>query len=144
MADKLFPTEQSPAVNTESEFYDKEFRDSWKWDYEAGDFARDGANAIIKCDGIEAYRTWCVKTAMTERNACLAYSSEIGAELEEAFNKPTKSATESALERTVREALMVNPRTKSVDDFEFEWSGDDLKVYFTVTDINTNRYDIEL
>ena len=31
------------------------------------------------------------------------------------------TAVELAIERTIEEALMVNPRTESVEDFEFEW-----------------------
>jgi hypothetical protein len=54
--------------------------------------------------------------------------------MEEAVRWPDDAAIESAVERTIEEALMVNPRTQSVKGFEFDWTEPGrLIVSFTVT-----------
>ncbi len=52
--------------------------------------------------------------------------------LYEAFKQADKEAVESALERTITEALMVNPRTEYVRGFEFIWDSDGLHCEFIV------------
>ena len=43
-----------------------------------------------------------------------------------------KKAVESAIERTISEALLVNPRTEYVRQFEFVWNGDAVSVSFVL------------
>lgn len=66
---------------------------------------------------LEAYKIWCVKAVSTERYSCLGYDDDIGAEMEDAMKEEDDTAVELAIERTIEEALMVNPRTESVEDF---------------------------
>lgn len=75
---------------------------------------------------------WCYKTARTERYACLAYPSELGAEMEAAMEDDDEMTVESMVERTITDALMVNPRTEYVQDFEFSWNGDEMHCRFRV------------
>lgn len=75
---------------------------------------------------------WCRKVVMTERDAFLAYSTDIGIEGEAALAESDRAAVESALEKTITEALMVNVHTEYVRDFEFTWSADELRLSFTV------------
>lgn len=89
-------------------------------------------------------KIWCIKTSTTERFAKLAYPGSIGAELEAARKEKTREATELALERTLTEAIAVNPRTEYVRDFEFEWDGDDVHVRFRVKGKNIEEFQIEL
>ena len=70
--------------------------------------------------------------ALTQRYDCAAYPDEIGTELNEALAEDSEKAVESAIERTISEALMVNPRTEYVRNFEFSWSGEAVSVSFTV------------
>ena len=94
---------------------------------------RDGANRLVLCDGKKAYVTWCLKVVMTERCTKLSYSDKIGTEMIDALKQHGTAAVESALERTITEALMVNPLTEYVRGFTFEWHGSDsLGVTFVV------------
>jgi hypothetical protein len=87
---------------------------------------------MVLCDGHEAYKQWCLKKCVTERHTKLAYSDKVGVEMIAALKEPTSAAVESAIERTITEALMANPATEYVKDFGFTISGDHLYVVFTV------------
>ena len=103
------------------------------WDLEAGDFALDGARRTLYGSGHDAWALWCAKAILTQRWACGGYSGNAGIEGEEAFAEPDREAAESALERTVTEALLADPlgRTEAVRDFAFEWRGDSLAISCT-------------
>lgn len=128
----LFPVIEVPAVPSPAPPEEQNYKSSLAFDFAAGDFVRDGANRLVRCDGREAYRQWCVKTASTERMTCLSYSADIGVEQHDAMTQDTRSAVESALERTITEALMVNPRTEYVRGFTFSGRGDELTCEFDV------------
>lgn len=127
----LFPVVDVPEEEAEEEEFDEEYRPSALWDFETGDFVSDGAGRIVEADGQTAYLQWCVKVVQTERYACLAYDEDIGTEIEN-MEKDDRLAVESDLERTITEALMVNPRTEYVRDFEFSGDADSLQCTFTV------------
>lgn len=142
MANTLFPTIEIPSLTKPKRDTDIRYKKSAAWDLKRGDFIRDGAGKIETHPGRDAYLVWCIKTSMTERYARLAYPDSIGAELESAKQMPTREATELALERTIREAITVNPRTEYVRDFTFEWDGDDVKVRFRVKGRNLEEYEV--
>lgn len=87
---------------------------------------------MVPADGREAYRQWCLKTVMTERFTCLAYTTDIGTEMIEALAQADRAAVESAVERTINEALMVNPKTEYVRDYVFSWRNEVLDCTFNV------------
>lgn len=128
----LFPTIDVPDLVSEVEEVEERGSISVQWDVSKGDFATDGANRLLECDEQEAFKTWCYKIAMTERYACLSYPDTIGVEMEEALEEPSNDAVESAIERTITEALMVNPRTEYVRDFEIRWDGSNVFCSFTI------------
>ncbi len=132
MSQPLFPVVQVPEFMSENAGYDTEYRRSARWDPAAGDFVRDGANRMVECDGREAYSIWCFKIAQTERYRCLAYPDSIGVEMERALDNDDEKTVESMVQRTITEALMVNPRTEDVLDFEFSWDGDNMHCRFKV------------
>ena len=132
MSQPLFPVVQVPEFMSENAGYDTEYRRSARWDPAAGDFVRDGANRMVECDGREAYSIWCFKIAQTERYRCLAYPDSIGVEMERALDNDDEKTVESMVHRTITEALMVNPRTEDVLDFEFSWDGDNMHCRFKV------------
>lgn len=125
-----------PEFLEEDEEYDTEYKRTIKWDIEKGDFVRDGANKVQESTGIEGFMTWCYKIAMTERYACLAYPDEIGAEMEDATDDDEAEIVESQVERTITEAIEVNPRTEWIGDFEFTWNGDVMHCTFYVKGVN--------
>lgn len=133
MADKnLFPVFDVPEIITPAPAEEQKYKPSVYFDYTLGDFKRDGANKLMAAEGKEAYMQWCIKTALTERLDRMAYSSDIGTELEDALKQADQQAVESAMERTITEALMVNKRTEYVRNFEFTWDSDGLHCDFTV------------
>ena len=132
MSQPLFPVVQVPEFMSENAGYDTEYRRSARWGPAAGDFVRDGANRMVECDGREAYSIWCFKIAQTERYRCLAYPDSIGVEMERALDNDDEKTVESMVQRTITEALMVNPRTEDVLDFEFSWDGDNMHCRFKV------------
>lgn len=140
MAGTLFPVFEVPELAEESAEYDAQYKRSAKWDAEAGDFVRDGANRVVECSGREAFMIWCYKMAQTERYACLAYPSEIGAEMEAAMDDDDEMTVESMVERTITDALLVNPRTEAVQDFEFSWDGDEMHCRFQVKGIEWEEF----
>lgn len=132
MQGPLFPVVQVPEFMPGNAEYDVEYRRSAKWDAAAGDFVRDGANRMAECDGKEAFAIWCFKIAQTERYRCLAYPDAIGVEMERAMDNDDEKTVESMVQRTITEALRVNPRTEDVFDFEFSWNADTMHCRFKV------------
>ena len=71
---------------------------------------------------------WCYKMVQTERDSHLAYleavsGSDLGVEMEAVSQESDHKTVESMIERTMTEALEVNPRTESVGKFVFSWEG---------------------
>lgn len=128
----LFPVFDVPKIVIPTAAEEKKYMPSVLFDYERGDFVRDGANKMVVANGKEAYCQWCLKTVKTERFTCLSYSTDIGTEMEDALSQADRAAVESAIERTINEAIMVNLRTEYVRGFEFTWQGNTLYCYFTV------------
>lgn len=128
----LFPVFDVPEIVAPTAAEERKYRRSVYFDFETGDFLRDGSGNMVAADGRDAFAQWCLKTAATERFACLAYSTDIGTEMEAALANADRAAVESAIERTITEALMVNHKTEYVRAFAFSWGGDTLTVSFTV------------
>lgn len=136
MSESLFPVVEVPEFISENTEYDTQYKRSVRWDPAKGDFVRDGANRMVECDGREAFAIWCFKIAQTERYRCLAYPDSIGTEMERAMDNDDEKTVESMVQRTITDALMVNPRTEYVRDFVFEWNGDNMHCTFKVKGIS--------
>lgn len=135
MAQSLYPTFNLPGVAADAERAKKKsYKQSFFFDYATGDFLRDGANRLVLAEGREAFCQWCLKQCATERGTKLAYSDKIGVEIGKAVREESDvKAIESAIQRTLMEALMVNPETEYVKNFRFAWDGaDSLLVSFVV------------
>lgn len=128
----LFPVVEVPEIETPTQKDTRVYKPSVYFDFEVGDFRLDGAYRMTTSTGKEAFMQWCRKVVVTERDAFLAYSTDIGTEKESALAETDRAAVESALEKTITEALMVNTHTEYVRDFEFSWSADELRITFTV------------
>lgn len=140
----LFPVVDSPVLTQEKTDYDLTYKPSIAWDETKGDFVVDGANRVCRSNGTDAYKTWCKKMALTERYACAAYPNELGAELEAALQESDHKVVESALERTISEALLVNPKTEYVKGFEFTWNGDSVSCSFLVRGVDGNEFEVTI
>ncbi|MCD8308882.1 MAG: DUF2634 domain-containing protein [Clostridia bacterium] len=128
----LFPVFDVPEISTTTQSQTRQYKPSVYFDFDKGDFTLDKAYRMTTATGKEAYMQWCRKVVETERDTCLAYSTDIGIEGEAALAETDRAAVESALEKTIAEALMVNTHTEYVREFEFEWEADSLWISFTV------------
>ena len=144
MSEQLFPVFDVPDLVTEDETMESRNRTSVLWDIEKGDFARDGASKLIKCNEREAFQSWCYKMIFTEKFTHLAYNQEIGVEMENAMSQISRITVETYIQRTIVEALLVNPLTESVEDFYFEWDSDCVFCEFTVKGIDLEEFDIQV
>lgn len=140
----LFPVVEIPDFSEEEDDYDREYKPSPLWDLEKGDFVRDASNKVIMADGLEAYRTWCVKAVSTERYSCASYEEDIGSEMDDALKEEDENAVELAIERTITETLKVNPRTETVEDFTFTWQQDTVKVEFWVHGVEWEQFPLAI
>ncbi len=135
MADELFPVFEEPEA--EEEEYDADYKRSVRWEPRIGDFSRDRSNRMMQCDGQEAYMIWCYKMVQTERDSHLAYledvsGADLGVEMEAVAQESDHKTVESMIERTMTEALELNPRTEAVGNFKFSWDGDVVHCQFEV------------
>ena len=117
------------------------------FDYESGDFVRDGRNHMTGCSGVDSWKQWCVNTLQTERYRCLAYSTDIGLELSPVFQATSRGEAESILVRQITEALMADPyqRTAFVERVDITWPAPDaVKAYVLVHGIQNVTIDFEI
>lgn len=140
----LFPVVDIPDFEEDEEEYENEYKPSIRWDLEKGDFVRNTENRVEGSEGLEAFKTWCIKTVMTERYSCLAYDDDMGTEMDEARQEDDENATELAMERTIEEALAVNPLTEAVEDFSFSWEADSVQVALTVVAVGWESFSMEV
>lgn len=138
----VFPSVELPEI---PEYDEDEFKymPSVKFDFEKGDFVLDGQHRMVVADGREAYIEWCLKATDTERAVFLAYSDDYGVEFEELADVGQYDARESELQTQITDALMVNPMTEYVDDFQFTHTADTTYVSFRVKGYNYEEEVIE-
>lgn len=144
----LFPTENNsvPLDNMRQNTSVVGYKRSPKFDEETGDFVRDGQHRLVAASGIEAWKQWCLNCVLTDRYAHFSYSTDFGINKKLVFSLPDRAAQEIMLKREITEALMADDykRTKSVDDFTFDWvAADTVEVSFTVTGIDNAEIDIK-
>lgn len=141
----LFPVFDVPEVIAENESSAKQ-RSAIYFDFENGDFKLDNTGKIETASSYDSWVQWCLKTVFTQRFAYLAYSSQTGVELEEAFSQNDRASQESYIERTITEALLADPysRTKRVYDFKFNWLTDGVRVEFIISGIWNDDYNMNV
>jgi len=128
----LYPRFDMPDIVGATENTVVAFPKSWLWDWDICDFVQTGSGDVVEVDGLTAWAQWCVKAILTQRLAFVVYDWNYGADIESCLRQPTRAVTEAELEREITEALLTDPRTAEVKNFRFEWSGDELTVWFTV------------
>lgn len=133
---KLFPVFDVPKV-LPGKKQNRRNMSSLSFDFEKGDFSLDKSGQIKTAQPYDAWVQWCLKTIYTERWAFLAYSGQAGAEIEEALEQPERELQESYIEKTVTEALLADPysRTVRVYGFEFNWKTDSVDIEVSVSGI---------
>ena len=103
------------------------YRNGPAFDYETGDYKRDGKNRIIDADGIESWRAWVINCMSTQRYACLAYDTDFGIEWDKVFAAESHEEAESILVRQITEAVLADPygRCEYVEDIKIDWTAPD-------------------
>lgn len=138
----LFPSFEIPVIAAHQEdTSDGVFYPGPLFDFDLGDFTRNGSHQIVMVDGYDTYVLWCVKCTQTQKGACLAYP-EFGIDIDSALAQPSREAVQSELERTLTEGLKRNKKTERVYDFGFVWDVDSVTVTFTVQPKNLQAFDL--
>lgn len=107
-----------------------------KFDYENMRIEIDPVGRASFTNEFEALRFWIIKCLLTERYKYLAYDTDFGTEFEEIIrSNPDRDVAESEVMREVEEALTVDERVESVDDFTFYWKGSHVYVTFLIETI---------
>lgn len=130
MATNLFPEGYDTEVITEADLQSEKptgYRNGISFDYQTGDFKRDGMHKLLDSDGIESWISWCINCLQTERYKHLAYNTDFGIEIEAAMKATSREETESILARQITEAIMADPykRTEYIESIEFDWTAPD-------------------
>lgn len=126
----LFPTAGSATVLPETQVKVVKFGKSWSFDFEKGDFYLTPTGKAMEKTQEDAWLEWCQKAVLTERYKHLIYSRQYGQEFADLIRRNlNRAGNESEIKRIVTEALKVDPRTASVDNFTFTWDGD--QCFFT-------------
>lgn len=128
--DNLFPEDYEEETIDEDETEDEEpigYRPGVAFDWQTGDFIRDGRYKLKEATGVESWHQWCLNCIQTERYKHLAYDEDFGIDYDEVFSATTQDEAESILTRQINEALEADPygRTAYVDSIEYDWTAPD-------------------
>ena len=125
-----FETDIADAVQREDNRIE-DYKSSYAFDFEKGDFKRGVDGKILIVDRLEAYMQWCQKTLLTKRYRHLAYTPAYGQEYHTLIGEGLdKGAVELEVERMTIEALNVHPYTKEVSNFKFKWDSNKSELIF--------------
>lgn len=110
------------------------------------DFVRNGQHMLMTSSGVEAWKQWCINCLLTERYSSPLYSTDFGIETSEAFKAGSREEAETILSSEIIEALEADPyeRTEHVNEINFEWGVDDVRVCINVTGVDEATIDIEI
>lgn len=146
----LFPEDlKADALATETEAEKSAatgYRRSIYFDFEKGDFVRDGANRLVESSGTEAWIQWCIKCLQTQRYAHLAYSTDYGIDYDTVFSCSTREEAENELTREITEALGADPyeRLSYIESMTFEWIDDtSVEVHLILVGIDGNTAEFQ-
>ena len=110
---------------------------SFLFDYKTGEFVMKNGKPV-EVEGIEALKVWIEKTLRTVKNKYDIYENiNYGVEdMQKLMSSSYPYALKkSEIERYIKEALLINPEIKAVDNFEFTREKRKIIVNFRVTSI---------
>lgn len=117
---------------------------SWRFDFDGGEFVMTPTRKIAQVDGMDAWMMWCQKAIRTPRYRHLIYSRQYGQELDELIGRGySRAVQESEIQRMVTETLMVDPRTLSVDGFNFSWQEDECHFSCQIRNVYDEQFTLE-
>lgn len=148
MAENLFPAGYEDEIIEPADLESEKpsgYRNGIAFNYQRGDFVRDGMNRLADSDGVESWKSWCINCLQTERYKHLAYSSDFGIELDAAFRASSREEAESILTRQITEAILADPyeRAAYIEEIIFDWTAPDtLAVEVTIHGIDDVTIDV--
>lgn len=148
MAANLFPAGYEEEIITAEDLASQRptgYRNGLAFDYQRGDFIRDGMHKMLDSDGIESWKSWCINCLQTERYKHLAYSTDFGIEIDKAMRASNREEAESILTRQITEAIMADPyeRTEYIEDIVYNWTApDSVAVSVIIHGVNDATIDI--
>lgn len=96
-----------------------------QFDFEKHEFILSPTGRQKTVTSSDAWGEWCVKALCSERYKYLIYSDNYGEEIDTLLGKSyPRKVVESEIRRMVKDCLMVDRRTASVDNFQFTWIDD--------------------
>lgn len=96
-----------------------------QFDFEKHEFILSPTGRQKTVTSSDAWGEWCVKALCSERYKYLIYSDNYGEEIDTLLGKSyPRKVVESEIRRMVKDCLMVDKRTTSVDNFKFTWIDD--------------------
>lgn len=103
------------------------YRNGILFDYDNGDFVRDGRNRLLDSTGIESWKSWCINNLSTERYSCLACSTDFGIETKAAMRATSRAEAEGILSSQITDAIMADPyeRAAYIADITYDWTAPD-------------------
>lgn len=63
---KLYPVFEIPAMQASDDTEEQVFLPAPLFDFDTGDFVRDGANRVVMVNGRDAFMLWVLKTLQTQ------------------------------------------------------------------------------
>lgn len=136
----LFPT-GSLDIITLTDNSNVDYKGTYAFDFETGEFIRNMDGSIKILNEFEAYVQWCQKAMLTSRYKYSAYSSKFGKDI--IGSEFENDAIELEVQRITQEALMVHPMTKSVENFTYTWNDSELYYTYEVTSIKGQSTTLE-
>lgn len=146
--ENLFPEDYDEETIEPEDTEDEEpigYRPGVAFDWQTGDFIRDGRNRLLEATGVESWQQWCQNCLQTAQYKHLAYSDDFGIDVDEVFSAESEEESESILTRQITEALEADPygRTAYIDSIEYDWTGpDSVQVDVTVVGIADVTIDV--
>lgn len=133
----LFPAASAVPQTSELAVRTISFGRSWRFDFHTGDFVTTSTGKVAESKGVDAWLEWCLKALSTARYRYLAYTRNYGQEFDDLIAKNLgRSGNESEIKRIATECLTIDPRTASVDNFQFDWQGEICKFTCEVKNIH--------
>lgn len=147
----LFPEddvelEETEILEDETEDDEPNYQPGLQVNDETNDFVLTGSGKIRECDETESWIQWCKKNLETPRYQCIAYSDDIGIDMEGIMQCKTREERESMLFAEISESLAADPynRTSYVEKVEFEWEADSVACTVSVIGNDGSRAEIEV
>ena len=150
MDENLYPDGYEDEIIEDEEAVDEGligYRPGVAFDFQTGDFIRDGRHRLLEASGIESWQQWCMNCLQTERYKHLAYSDDFGIEIDEVFQAESREEAESILTRQITEALLADPygRASYIDAIDYEWTAPDaVQATLTIVGIDDVTIDLEV